>query len=89
MRRQRTEESLKITNDDICIVNDIAFLRMSGAMKKLRCGRNYFFKCIQDGSLEVFIHPEGTLVHPDAINECIIRHTINGNGKMALPKKKK
>ena len=87
MRNAKTSESLELTDKDIFNFDGVDYFTMSGAKKKMKCGKNYILNCINDGTLEVFLHPSGKLFHPDAITEWRLLHTVNGKGKMKLSKK--
>ena len=82
-------KEVKLDENDIKYILGELYYTVSGTMKLIDCGRNKISDYIADGSLEVFRHPGGDLFSPASLEEWRLRHTLNGNGKMAKPKAKK
>ena len=62
-------------------VNDKLYYTTSGARKKMLCGKNTIVNSINDGSLEVFVHPIGNLFSQESIDRWVESRIINSGKK--------
>ncbi len=60
-----------LESKDMAVINDKLYYTMSGAKKKMLCGKNTIVNSIKDGTLEVFKHPIGNLFSPESIDKWI------------------
>lgn len=82
MRKMLASEPLN--DNDMCIVNDNLYYKLTGAMKKMNAGRNKVLACVNNGEIEVFFHPTlGWLFSQAAIADWVQNLTHK------VPRKKK
>lgn len=80
MRKMLANEPLN--DNDMCIVNDKLYYKLTGAMKKMNAGRNKVLACVSKGEIEVFFHPTlGQLISPSAIADWVRSLTHKGRKK--------
>lgn len=75
------QTSMIIEKDDTAIINDKLYYKMSGAKKKMLCGKNTIINSINDGTLEVFKHPIGNLFSPESIDKWVESRTLKSANK--------
>lgn len=74
MRKMVANEPLN--ENDTCIVNDELYYTLTGAMKKMKVGRNKILSSVKNKEIEVFFHPtKGWLYSPAAVAEWVRKLT--------------
>lgn len=73
--------STALKKGDTAIVNDKLYYTTSGARKKMLCGKNTIVNSINDGSLEVLVHPIGNLFSQESIDRWVESRIVNSGKK--------